>query len=102
MQGLEAACVLASSSVTKRPANVVTEVFKSRHMDSDYDIFEKLPDGKVIWRFAVIGRDIAVAQFEQIAAISANEVFVVQVDSQEVILRKIALAHRRWEGNLLQ
>jgi hypothetical protein len=71
-------------------------------MDSDYDIFEKLPGGKVIWRFAVIGRDIAVAQFEQIAAISANEVFVVQVDTREVILRKTALAHRRWEGNLLQ
>jgi hypothetical protein len=103
MQGLEAACVLgSSSSVTKPSADVVTGVFKSRHMASDYDIFEKLPDGRVIWRFAVIGRDIAVAQFEQIAAISANEVFVVQVDTQEVILRKIALAHRRWEGNLLQ
>jgi hypothetical protein len=89
MQGLEAACVLASSSVTKRPANVVTEVFKSRHMDSDYDIFEKLLDGNVVWRFAVTGQANAVAQFEQIAAISANEVFVVQVDTQEVVVRKL-------------
>jgi hypothetical protein len=47
MQGLEAACVLASSSVTKRPADAVTEGFKSHRMDSDYDIFEKLLDGKV-------------------------------------------------------
>ena len=58
-------------------------------MDSDYDIFEKLPNGKVIWRFAVTGLDNAVAQFEQIAAISANEVFVVQVDTQEVVVRKL-------------
>jgi hypothetical protein len=58
-------------------------------MDSDYDIFEKLPDGKVIRRFAVTGRDNAVAQFEQIAAISANEVFVVKVDAQEVVVRKL-------------
>jgi hypothetical protein len=90
MQGLGAACVLgSSSSVTKRSADVVTEVFKSRHMDSDYDIFEKLPDGKVIWRFAVTGRDNAVAQFERIAAISANEVFVMKVDTQEVVVRKL-------------
>lgn len=47
MRGLEAACVLASSSVTKRPADAVTEVFKRRRTDSDYDIREKLPDGKV-------------------------------------------------------
>ena len=54
-----------------------------------YDIFEKLPDGKVIWRFSVTGRDNAIAQFEQIAAISANEVFVMQVDTQEVVVRKL-------------
>jgi hypothetical protein len=24
-------------------------------MDSDYDIYEKLPDGKVVWRFSVAG-----------------------------------------------
>jgi hypothetical protein len=58
-------------------------------MDSDYDIYEKLPDGKVIFRFSVAGRDNAIAKFEQIAAISANEVFVVQVDTQEVIVRKL-------------
>lgn len=89
MQGLEAACVLASSSVTKRPADAVTEVFKSRRMDSDYDIFAKLPDGKVIGWSAVTGRDNAVVQFEQIAAISTNEVFVVEVDTQEVVVRKL-------------
>jgi hypothetical protein len=75
-------------SVTKSP-DVVTEIFKSPHMDCDYDIFEKLPDGKVIWRFSVTGHDKAIAQFEQIAAISANEVFVVRVDTQEVIERKL-------------
>jgi hypothetical protein len=58
-------------------------------MDSDYDIFEKLPNGKVVWRFSVAGRDQALAKFEQIAAISANEVFVMQVDTQEVIVRKL-------------
>jgi hypothetical protein len=58
-------------------------------MDSDYDIFEKLSDGKVVWRLSVAGHDKAIAKFEQIAAISANEVFVVQVDTQEVIVRKL-------------
>jgi hypothetical protein len=58
-------------------------------MDSDYDIFEKLPDGKVIWRFSVTGHDNAIAKFEQIAAISANEVFVTHVDTQEVVVRKL-------------
>jgi hypothetical protein len=58
-------------------------------MDSDSDIFEKLPDGIVIWRFAVTGRANAVAQFQQIAANSANEVFAVQVDTQEVVVRKL-------------
>ena len=58
-------------------------------MDSDYDIYEKLPDGKVIFRYSVAGRDKAIEKFEQIAAISANEVFVMQVDTQEVIVRKL-------------
>jgi hypothetical protein len=58
-------------------------------MDSDYDIYEKLPDGKVIWRLSVAGHDKAIANFEQVAAISANEVFVMHVDTQEVILRKL-------------
>jgi hypothetical protein len=58
-------------------------------MDSDYAIYEKLPDGKVIFRFSVAGRDKAIAKFEQIAAISANEVFVMHVETQEVIVRKL-------------
>ena len=58
-------------------------------MDSDYDIYEKLPDGKVVWRFSVAGHDKAIAKLEQIAAISANEIFVVHVDTQEVIVRKL-------------
>jgi hypothetical protein len=82
-----ASCVLGSSSVAG-PGGAA-EVFKSAHMDSDYDIYEKLPNGKVVWRFSVAGRDRAIAKFEQIAAISANEVFVVHVDTQEVIARKL-------------
>jgi hypothetical protein len=35
------------------------------------------------------GRDNAIAKFEQILAISANEVFVMHVDTQEVIVRKL-------------
>ena len=58
-------------------------------MDSDYDIYEKLPDGKVVWRFSVAGHDKAIAKLEQIVAISANEVFVIHVDTQEVIVRKL-------------
>jgi hypothetical protein len=58
-------------------------------MDFVYDIFEKLPDGKVICRFSIPGHDRAIAQFEQIAATSANEVVVLQVGTQEVIARKL-------------
>jgi hypothetical protein len=58
-------------------------------MDFVYDIFEKLPDGKVIWRCSIPGHDRAIVQFEQFAAISANEVVVMQVGTQEVIVRKL-------------
>ena len=37
----------------------------------------------------VAGHDKAIAKFEQIAAISANEVFVMHVDTQEVIVRRL-------------
>ena len=42
-----------------------------------------------MWRFTVTGRANAAAQFEQIAAISVNEVFVVEVDTQKVVVRKL-------------
>jgi hypothetical protein len=44
-----------------------------------------------VWRLSVAGHDKAIATLEQIAAIRANEVFMMHADTQEVIVRKLPL-----------
>ena len=47
-------------------------------MDRDYDIFEKLPDGSVLWRAFLPGLNNTLARLEELAKLSPNE----HLDSQ--------------------
>lgn len=56
-------------------------------VDREYDIFEKLPEGAVLWRGAVQGKENAIAKLREVAAGSTNEHFVLHVASNAVIAR---------------
>jgi hypothetical protein len=54
-------------------------------LDREYDIFEKLPDGDLLWRAVVIGRENAIVKLREIAATTKNECFVMYVPTNEII-----------------
>lgn len=54
-------------------------------MDREYDIFERLPNGQVLWRMVVSGRDQSLDALRKLAKTSTNEVFAVHVPTKEVI-----------------
>jgi hypothetical protein len=54
-------------------------------VEREYDIFEKYPDGSLLWRAAVTGRDQAAAKLHELAAQTANEVQMIHVSSKTVI-----------------
>lgn len=56
-------------------------------VEREYDIFEKFPEGAVLWRGAVHGRENAIAKLKEVAAGSANEHFVLHVPSNKVVAR---------------
>jgi len=54
-------------------------------VEREYDIFEKYPDGSLLWRAVVTGRDQAAAKLHELAARTANEVQMIHVSSKTVI-----------------
>lgn len=53
--------------------------------DRDYDLFERLPDGGVLWRDRINGQTAAVAKLDELAANSPNEVFAIHLRSKEIV-----------------
>jgi hypothetical protein len=53
-------------------------------MRSEYDIFEKLPDGSSIWRVCVPGQFDAERKLQDLAEHSVNEFFAVEIHSRQL------------------
>ena len=54
-------------------------------MVRDYDLFEVLPDGAVIWKATVSGHENAIQKLRELAKRTANEVRVMHVLSKTLI-----------------
>lgn len=54
-------------------------------MERIYDIFEKLPDGQLIWRGSVQGQETALAEVQRRAAKSPNGFQAMHLATGEVI-----------------
>jgi len=53
-----------------------------------YDVYERLPDGTLIWIAALLGRQRALAGLKEISAQTENEVFLMDLYDDKVIARK--------------
>ncbi|MGH9738785.1 MAG: hypothetical protein ACRD4X_09380 [Candidatus Acidiferrales bacterium] len=56
-------------------------------MDREYDIFEKLPDGDLVWRAFVVGLESARAKLGQLASHSKNEFFAIHTPTKQIVAR---------------
>ena len=54
-------------------------------MNRVYDAFEVLPDGTLIWKATIKGREDAVKKLEQVAKGSPNEFRLMHIPSKTVI-----------------
>ena len=51
-------------------------------MRRDYDVFEKFPDGSVIWRACITGRHEPQCKILELQEYSENEFFMVDIQSE--------------------
>lgn len=56
-------------------------------MNRDYDIFEKLPDGTVLWRGLIHGRELACIKLNELGNHSKNELVAIHMPTKEIIAR---------------
>jgi hypothetical protein len=56
-------------------------------VDREYDIFEKLPDGSVMWCAFVRGVENAARRLTELGAASPNEHFAIHTPSREIVAR---------------
>ena len=54
-------------------------------MERDYDLFEVLPDGAVIWKESVHGHENAIQRLVELSKRTANEVRVMHILSNTLI-----------------
>ncbi|HWO37127.1 MAG TPA: hypothetical protein VNO32_50770 [Candidatus Acidoferrum sp.] len=56
-------------------------------MDLEYDLFEKYPNGAVMWVGMVRGVDSAIARLKELASLSPNEHIAIHTLSKTVVAR---------------
>jgi hypothetical protein len=54
-------------------------------VEREYDLFEKMPDGHLLWRSSVLGQENAIHALKELAAKTNNDVRVMHLQSQAVI-----------------
>jgi hypothetical protein len=54
-------------------------------MERTYDVFEKLPDGSLMWREAIKGHENAVRRLQELSAKTPNELQLIHVETKTVI-----------------
>lgn len=80
-------------------ATVTAEIFAI--MERDYDIFEQLPDGGVLWRGHVQGLDVAIAKLRELGSKSSNEFFAMHMRTKDVAAR-INVSERDLDESVLK
>jgi hypothetical protein len=48
-------------------------------MEREYDLFEHLPNGDLLWRMTVNGHENAIQQLKELAATTSNEVRIAHL-----------------------
>jgi hypothetical protein len=64
-------------------------------MMRDYDIFEKFPDGSMIWRACVFGRDETHRKLRELAECSPNEFVAIDIHVGEPLPAIVYLNNSR-------
>jgi hypothetical protein len=54
-------------------------------LEREYDIFEVMPDGALLWRAVVVGHENAIAKLREVASKTKNECRVIHVPTNAVI-----------------
>lgn len=54
-------------------------------MGQEYDLFEKFPDGAMIWKGNFLGRENAIQKLQEFAVTTPNECFVMHLPEKTVI-----------------
>ena len=67
-------------------------------MEREYDLFEHLPNGDLLWRMRVSGHENAIRQLKELAATTSNEIRLVHWPTLAII----AVMNRASEGSALR
>lgn len=60
---------------------------RNGNTDQTFDIFERLPDGGVLWRGLVLGESNATAKLSELAKNTPNELFACYLPTRRTIAR---------------
>ena len=50
-----------------------------------YDVFEKLPDGSLVWRETIKGHENAIRKLQELSAKTPNELQLIDLDTKAVV-----------------
>jgi hypothetical protein len=56
-------------------------------LNREYDIFERLPDGKDLWKDYVVGLEETRRKLQELAAKSKNEHYAIHTPTKEIVAR---------------
>jgi hypothetical protein len=56
-------------------------------LNREYDIFERLPDGKDLWKDYVVGLEETRRKLQEFAAKSKNEHYAIHTPTKEIVAR---------------
>jgi hypothetical protein len=56
-------------------------------VNREYDLFEKFPDGSVLWKGCVTGLEDAIAKLKYEAGLSSNEHFARHTPTNAIVVR---------------
>jgi hypothetical protein len=72
---------------------------RGEERDSSFDIFERLPDGGVLWRGVVSGEDNAAAKLSELGQTTANELFACHLRTRMTVGRADVAPEERLDGS---
>jgi len=58
---------------------------KELPMDREYDLFEKFPDGSLLWRDVVLGHENAIHKLQELAAKTPNECYAMHLPTNVIL-----------------
>jgi hypothetical protein len=56
-------------------------------LNREYDIFERFPDGRDLWKDYVVGLEEARRKVQELAALSKNEHYAIHTPTKEIVVR---------------